>query len=64
MAADGDCCGSLWCQHQSNLRKFQSEEQAAIDVGMQVTKRLGGRERVQMVMTSRVKSPMQDYSVI
>eukprot|EP00045_Choanoeca_perplexa_P011891 m.127608 g.127608 ORF g.127608 m.127608 type:complete len:627 (+) comp15805_c0_seq1:75-1955(+) len=60
----GDCCGSLWCQHQSNLRKFQSEEQSAIDMGMQVTKRLGGRERVQMVMTSRVKSPMLDYSVI
>jgi hypothetical protein len=46
------------------LRKFQSEEQTAIDVGMMVTKRLGGRERVQMVMTSRVKSPMLDYSVI
>jgi hypothetical protein len=61
---NGDCCGAIWCHHQANMQKYMKEEEDTLKMIMQVTKRLGGTERLQFVMSSRTRNaPVDDTSV-
>eukprot|EP00049_Salpingoeca_infusionum_P009044 m.150021 g.150021 ORF g.150021 m.150021 type:complete len:619 (-) comp14218_c0_seq1:274-2130(-) len=61
----GDCCGSIWCHHQANMQKYMREEEETLKMIMKVTKRLGGQERLQVVMSPRARTAhsIQDTTV-
>eukprot|EP00054_Salpingoeca_dolichothecata_P030073 m.241623 g.241623 ORF g.241623 m.241623 type:complete len:790 (+) comp26590_c1_seq1:61-2430(+) len=62
------CSGGPWCKCHKCLKKALKEENAAMKTSMKIAKRLGGKERVTIVLTRRSgedgNPDSQFYSVI
>lgn len=62
-ADGGACCGSLWCHHTKNQLRFMKEEERTLDMCKRVGHRSEGRDRMQVIMTSRHRNTPHAYDV-